>query len=135
VVTTVGWKWIALRRRWTFGTLRAILEASLTFVVGCVALASIAQAQWVVTNTNDSGAGSLRQAILNADAAGAPTGSPGVTLTSGALPLIYTNVNIQCASGVAIDGDNQYRGLFVSGLATTGNSRPGFLRVHPWGGP
>jgi hypothetical protein len=119
-----------------------MLAASLALVVGCIALASVAQAQWVVTNTNDSGAGSLRQAILNADAA-APTGAPGatqtitfsgagvgtITLTSGALPLIYTNVNIQGVSGVAIDGNNLYRGLFVSGLANTGNGAPPAISV------
>jgi hypothetical protein len=144
VVTTVGCKWITLRRRWTVGTLRAIRAASLALAVGYIALASVAQAQWVVTNTNDSGAGSLRQAILNADAAGAPTGAPGamqtitfsgsgvgtIALTSGALPLIYTNVNIQGAPGVAIDGNNLYRGLFVSGLATTGNGAPSAIYLR-----
>jgi hypothetical protein len=40
-----------------------------------------ANAQFVVSNNNDSGSGSLRQAILDADAAGAPSGVPGATQT------------------------------------------------------
>jgi uncharacterized protein with beta-barrel porin domain len=101
-----------------------------------------ANAQFVVSNNNDSGAGSLRQAILDADAAGAPAGAPGATQTitfnagvgtitlASALPLIYTNVNIVGAAGATIDGADTYRGLFVTGLATTGNGAPPAVTVN-----
>ena len=92
---------------------------------------------FTVTNTNDFGAGSLRQAILDANAAGAPGGVPGaanvivfadgVTGTialQSALPLIYSNITIEGAPGVVIDGGGAHRAFFVSGLATTGNGAP-----------
>lgn len=101
-----------------------------------------ANAQFVVSNNNDSGAGSLRQAILDADAAGAPAGVPGATQTitfnanvgtitlASALPLIFTNVNIVGTAGATIDGANMFRGLFVTGLATTGNGAPPAITVN-----
>jgi hypothetical protein len=116
------------------------LLAGMVFTV--LGLATPARAQFVVTNSNDSGPGSLRQAILNADAAGAPAGVPGATQTitfnggvgtislQSALPLIYTNVNIVGTSGATIDGAGTYRGLFVSGLATTGNGAPPAVTVN-----
>ncbi len=109
-----------------------------------VMLASAAEADFVVTNDNDSGPGSLRQAILNANAAGAPNGVPNgttstivinpgigtIALTSGPLPLIYSNLNIEgAAGGSVLNGSNTYRGLFVSGLATTGNGAPSAVTV------
>jgi uncharacterized protein with beta-barrel porin domain len=109
-----------------------------------VVFASAAQADFVVTNNNDSGPGSLRQAILDANAAGAPNGVPNgttstivinpgigtIALTSGALPLIYSNLNIEgAAGGSVLNGSNTYRGLFVSGLATTGNGAPSAVTV------
>jgi hypothetical protein len=102
-----------------------------------------ARAQFVVTNTNtnDSGSGSLRQAILDSNAAGAPSGVPGTTQTitfapgvgtitlQSALPPIYTNVNMVGTAGATIDGAGTYRGLFVSGLATTGSGAPPTINV------
>lgn len=106
--------------------------------------ATAAQAQFVVSNNNDSGAGSLRQAILDANTAGAPNGAPNgttstitfnpgvgtIALTTGALPLIYSNVSITGTTGAAIDGGNTFRGLFVSGLATSGNGAPPAITVN-----
>ena len=97
---------------------------------------------FTVTNTNNSGAGSLRQAILDANAAGAPGGVSGaanvivfaggvtgtITLQS-ALPLIYSNLAIEGAPGVVIDGAGAHRAFFVSGLATTGNGAPPAINV------
>lgn len=74
-------------------------------------------ADFVVSNTNDSGAGSLRQAILNANAAGGGNNtitfstSGTVTLAS-ELPPITSNVQI-AANGATLDGAKAYRGLFV----------------------
>jgi hypothetical protein len=109
-----------------------------------VMLASAAEADFVVTNGNDSGPGSLRQAILNANIAGAPNGVPNgttstivinpgigaIALTSGPLPLIYSNLKIEgAAGGSVLDGSNTFRGLFVSGLAATGNGAPSAVTV------
>ena len=101
------------------------LLVSSGLVGGCIGLIPFAQAQtYAVTNTNDFGAGSLRQAIFDAEgyatanAGSTPTinfsgsGVGTITLAS-PLPLIYTNINIQGSTGVAIDGNNQYRGFFV----------------------
>ncbi|MGH6716778.1 MAG: hypothetical protein ACREDC_11380, partial [Bradyrhizobium sp.] len=116
---------------------------ALLIIVGAGLIwASAAQAQYVVSNNNDSGAGSLRQAIIDADNAGAPLGVPNgttpaivfnagvgtITLAS-ALPLIYSNVTITGSAGAAIDGAGSFRGLFVSGLATTGNGAPASVTV------
>src|SRR5512143_1307913 len=74
-------------------------------------------ATFMVTNTNDSGAGSLRQAILNANAtAGADviniTATGTVDLLS-ALPSVAETVTIQGpgASLFVVDGQNLYRPL------------------------
>jgi len=115
--------------------------ASVALAGGCIALAPGAQAQFVVTNTNDSGAGSLRAAITAADGNatnGTPIATQTITFQSGltgtinlqsALPLIYTNLGIAGNSGIVIDGGNANRGFFVSGLATTGNGAPPAVTV------
>jgi uncharacterized protein with beta-barrel porin domain len=121
--------------------MRSALLASAVMVGGCIALAPSVHAQ-VVTNTNDSGVGSLRAAIIAAEAAGAPAGTPGatqaitfapgltgtITLLS-PLPLIYTNMSITGNPGIAIDGGGANRGFFVSGLATTGSGAPPAITV------
>jgi len=106
-----------------------------------IASATAARADFTVTNANDSGSGSLRQAVLDANAAGAPSGVPGttqtITFTSGvgtinlqsALPLIYTNMSIVGTAGAAVDGGSAQRGFFVSGLATTGSGTPPSVTV------
>src|SRR5262249_24792850 len=82
--------------------LKALRIIAIIFAVSIAAPA----ATFLVTNTNDSGAGSLRQAILNANAAAGAdvinfqigTGAKTITLLS-ALPLI--------SSPVTIDGGSQ----------------------------
>lgn len=91
---------------------------------------------FVVTNTNDAGAGSLRQAILDANANpgydvidfAIGSGAQTIPLTSAALPLI-TDGNGTGPNGVAIDASTQpgYLGqplivLTGSGLAGPSNS-------------
>ncbi|OKO67325.1 hypothetical protein [Bradyrhizobium sp. AS23.2] len=76
----------------------------------------IAHAQFIVTNNNDSGAGSFRQAILDATAA------PGSTITFSAgvgtitllsdLPALTVNTTIN-ANGATLSGNNLFRGLFA----------------------
>ncbi|MBA3633655.1 MAG: hypothetical protein H0W58_12750, partial [Acidobacteria bacterium] len=93
-------------------------------------------ATFTVTNTNDSGTGSLRQAILNANATAAddvidfaiPAGSAGctsgvctITLTSGELAVndaatagTLTITNSTGASNLLISGNNTSRVFFVN---------------------
>ncbi|HEY7382046.1 MAG TPA: hypothetical protein VH743_00125 [Beijerinckiaceae bacterium] len=99
-------------------------------------------AVFTVTNTSDSGPGSLRQAILDANAAGAPGGVPAganaivfaagvsgtITLAS-ALPPIHSNLTIEGTAGVVIDGADAHRAFFVSGLAATGDGAPPAIAV------
>ena len=133
------------RSRWRAHSVHAAC-VGWTFALLNLAFISAAWADFVVTNNSDSGPGSLRQAILDANALNAPTGvpiygvastitiNPGIgpiTLTSGPLPLIYSNLNIVgAASGSVLDGSSTYRGLFVSGLATTGNGAPAVVIVN-----
>jgi hypothetical protein len=95
----------------------ALLGASLAFV-------SQARAQtYTVTNDNDSGAGSLRQAITSADAYSAanPGAATTITFTVGGtitlaseLPVITSNVTIN-GNGFnpTVSGNNTYRPFFV----------------------
>ena len=84
-----------------------------------------------VSNTNDSGPGSFRQAILDANAAGAPAGIvgdgnsividvSGTMWLSETLPIVFSNVTI-AANDLVIDGAGVKRCLFVSGLPTESN--------------
>jgi hypothetical protein len=122
--------------------MRSAVLGGTAMVGGCIALAPSAHAQFVVTNTNDSGAGSLRSVIAAAEVEGAPTGTPGptqaITFAPGLtgtinllspLPLIYTNMSITGNPGIAIDGGGANRGFFISGLATTGNGAPPAITV------
>jgi hypothetical protein len=119
----------------------AALAASL--VMAAVVLASPAQAApLTVTNTNDSGAGSLRQAILDANsAAGEDTinfnqVSPATITLASQLPAITDSVGLIIDGGsadITISGDNKYRvfevgsgaKLTLSNLTVTkGNAAP-----------
>ncbi len=93
------------------------------------ASASIGAATYTASNTNDAGAGSLRQAILDANASGAHAGvvsgsniinvgATGTINLTDTLPLIFSNLTIN-GNGVAIDGGGANRCLFISGLPTT----------------
>ena len=103
-----------------------------TLIKVSILLSSVcAYADISVTNTLDSGHGSLRQAILEANVAGAPGGvingktstisvkAAGTITLQSSLPLIFSNVNMVQGQGggvLTLDGQSQYRGLFVSGL-------------------
>lgn len=75
-------------------------------------------ADFFVTNNADSGAGSLRQAIIDSNAAGGSNtitlnnGIGTITLTSGDLPMVRNNAAI-VGNNNTINGNNQFRGLFV----------------------
>jgi autotransporter-associated beta strand protein len=113
----------AAARRWLTAALLA--GASLAF-------ANAAQAQYTVINNNDSGAGSLRQAIADANTAGGTstiTFSTGYTsgatiLLSSELPTITTNVTIN-GNGFnpIISGNTAYRPFLIgdAGQNTSGS--------------
>jgi autotransporter-associated beta strand protein len=116
-------KLFALARRYSLRA--ALVAASLAF-------ATAAQAQDVVNNTNNSGAGSLSQAITNADANPGSTitfslpANSTITLTS-PLPAITSSVTINGvgSSGVTVSGGGSERIFFVqpgtSGTVTIEN--------------
>ena len=77
---------------------------------------------FTVTNNNDTGAGSLRQAITDANSTGGTdsivfSGSIGTITLSSALPLIDESVTIDASGAtggeVTIDGNNAHRIFFV----------------------
>jgi hypothetical protein len=103
-------------------------------------LAGVA-ATYTVSNTNNSGAGSLRQAILDANASGAFAGivsgsnlinvtATGTIALADALPMVFSNLTIN-GNGITIDGGNAHRCFFVSGLplAATPNGTPQAISV------
>ncbi len=110
--------------------------------VGCFYFASAAEAaNFTVTNTNDSGAGSLRDAIDSANAAGAGThninfapAATGTIALSSPLPIIVNNVNINGpgASVLLVSGANTTRVFFadngaiqISGLTVSSGNATG----------
>ncbi len=84
-----------------------------------------AQATFVVTNTNDAGAGSLRQAILDANANPGPDlvsiAAVGTIHLASALPAVTDAVTIQGpgAALFSVDGQDQYRVLDIVGAPAT----------------
>ena len=92
-----------------------------------IALAAITEAEattFTVTNANATGAGSLKQAILDANAAGGAdtiTFAPGVTGTikPGALTITGpTTISGPGASVLTISGDNALRPIEIAGTAS-----------------
>jgi trimeric autotransporter adhesin len=84
----------------------------------------------MVTNTNDSGAGSLRQAITNANALvntsgvdriefAIPTTDPGYNASTGVFRINITSVLPHITDGVVIDGESQ--------AINIGNTNAGFM--------
>ena len=77
---------------------------------------------FIVANLNDSGAGSLRQSLLNANAAGSgalvdATALSGAILLNSSLPIITNTLQLKGpgAGLLTISGQNQYRILFLDG--------------------
>ncbi len=90
--------------------------------------ASLSSMTFTVTTNADAGAGSLRQAILDANADGAGAiiqfmggfGTQTITLLS-SLPQLGTNIATIDANGanVTVNGNNSWQAFFVSPAATT----------------
>ena len=105
--------------------------AAILVVAVCLGTVTAAQAQFVVTTTADSGPGSLRDAINQANVAGGtitfnlPANSTIATsAANGALPPINNNVTIDGSgsSGLVISGGNANRVFFVlSGTVAISN--------------
>lgn len=105
------------------------MRAGLAVIVTLLALVSTAQAQtFTVSNTNDGGAGSLRQAIADANATTGATitfssAIAGQTITLGSeLPLILGNNTIINGGNenITINGANLYRVFFIGGAGQAG---------------
>jgi hypothetical protein len=103
--------------------IRALLALLLTLaLLGLPALPARA-ASFTVTNTNDSGPGSLRQAILDANGT---TGADTITFTlsgtitlASTLPAIADELTIDgSGQSITISGDNKVRVITVNGGAT-----------------
>lgn len=103
----------AARRRRSLASARFLLAAC--GASACLATSAQA-ADFIVSNTNDSGPGSLRQAIVNSNTAGGSNtitfSTSGTVTLASELPPITSNVSI-AANGATLDGANAYRGLFV----------------------
>ena len=110
----------------------ALLMAT-TALAGVAGLTSAQATEFQVINANDSGAGSLRQAITNANAAG---GANTITFASNVgtiqlasnLPLVASSVTID-AMGSTLNGGGTYRGFLVTGVATTSDGTPPAITV------
>src|SRR5881397_223402 len=121
--TRAGWLY-ELSKRWEYRKMRQ--ESMLRFLLGLITLILIASGAsaradtFNVTNTNDSGPGSLRQAILDANASAAiphtilfniPTADPGFAggvftiQPVSQLPEIKRSTTIDGASQTAFTGD------------------------------
>ena len=110
-------------RRPAWRSLRTGLLAS-SALGALVLTAGTANAEsFVVTNNNNSGAGSLREAII---ASNSSIGPNTITIAAGVgtislasdLPQIASNVTIS-GNGATISGNNTYRGLFIGAFYAT----------------
>jgi len=90
----------------------------------CLSPCPLWAADFTVSNNADSGAGSLRQAIINSNSAGGSnniiinSGVGTITLTSADLPTIANNATI-VGNGNTLSGGNTFRGLFIGGFSGT----------------
>lgn len=120
-----------MKRVWIATTLTLVLVVMTLLAVSVAGTRAAPAATLTVANANDSGAGSLRQALLDAaagdtidfDATAFPPGSPAtILLTSGPLPEITAdNLVVDASSaGVILDGSSTPAG--TSGLVVNGAS-------------
>jgi hypothetical protein len=112
-----------MKLSWT-RSLSAISAGLLMLAVFNASAADALPTLRVVTNTNDSGAGSLRQAILDADASNTDdtivfqSGLTGtITLTSGDLEIVNSlTINGPGASTLAISGGGNFQVFIIENL-------------------
>ena len=102
-------------------SLPAIL-AVLGVLFSAIGVTPVYASSFAVTNLNDSGAGSLRQAILDANAA---AGADTITFAlSGTIMLASTLPNITDPAGLTVDGSGQ-------SVAISGNHAVGVAAIDP----
>ncbi len=115
----------ALGGDWTLETSTGLIEAGLAFNAQSIIDYADTLAIFMATNGNDAGAGSLRQAILDANGAGGADDirfAPGVTLvslTSGELAITDALTITGQGTNVTIQGNNTFRIFNVVGAAAT----------------
>ena len=90
----------------------------------CLSPCSLWAADFTVSTSADSGAGSLRQAIIDSNSAGGSntiiinSGVGTITLTSGDLPTVANNATI-VGNNNTLSGGGTFRGLFIGGFSGT----------------
>jgi hypothetical protein len=120
-------------------TTQRILRLAAAALVLTLLVVPCSAATFTVTTTSNSGPGSLRQALLDANASGAPGGVVGVGNTinvtivgridlQDALPLVFSNLTLN-GNGIIIDGGSVHRCLFVNALPTTPTGAPQAISV------
>ena len=95
----------------------AALAALALLVVACLMPVAAWAADFTVSNGNDSGAGSLRQAIFNSNAAGGSNtitinGAVGTITLTQSLPMITASVAVT-GNNTILDANNTGRAIFV----------------------
>ena len=99
--------------------------------LGAFAFSNLSAATFTVSNNQDSGAGSLRQAIADANAGGGGnvtfSNVTGVITLATNLPLITTSVNIlgPGTNNLTITGNNSH-GIFQINSSNVSNTFSGF---------
>ena len=105
------------------------------FIMTC-AVPVQAAGTFSVSNTNDSGAGSLRQAILDANAAGGGTinvNSGGLLILASPLPIIAAPLAIN-GNGLLVSGNNQHRVFFIDAVGAISFNNLNILNGKAKGG-
>lgn len=95
-------------------TIRPILKKGSLLVLNVLLSCSAFAGTFTVSNTNNTGAGSLRQAIINANAAGA--GPHAITFTTSGTIVLSSVLPAINVSGVTLDGGGN--------IAISGNTTP-----------
>ncbi len=106
----------------------AARSAAITVLLAttCLSPCSAWAADFIVSNGNDDGAGSLRQAIFDSNAAGGTNniivnGGVGTITLSQSLPMITASVTV-VGNGNTLDANNAGRAFFVqAGTASISN--------------
>jgi beta-glucanase (GH16 family) len=127
---------LGLTEVWGYGFALEDVDASGTLMIDQVRL--IAPEQVTVTNTNDAGPGSLRQAVQVVAAGGSIDFDPGlagetITLTTGPL-VVGKSISIDGSSapGITVSGGNVDRVLIVDPIATAGVSHLTLTEGYGW---